>query len=174
MKEYQATMETRQTLTGVNSVTTTVRVVGGADEAERLVRNLYDVVGDVMVMEVTDCKRCGDKVRAGLVGKDGLCEDCEEEAAKVWADRNAELDDECYLPEHIQAAMMEGTEEDKDEDEDPDAEFCNEDGACSECEADCDFAKKDDDPEACPGCGCKPGDGKTEGCDDPDGCGFNA
>ena len=28
------------------------------------------------------------------------------------------------------------------------------------------------DPEACPGCGCKPGDGYTEGCDHPDGCGF--
>jgi hypothetical protein len=29
-----------------------------------------------------------------------------------------------------------------------------------------------DDPEACPGCGCKPGDGATEGCDDPVGCGY--
>jgi hypothetical protein len=25
---------------------------------------------------------------------------------------------------------------------------------------------------ACPGCGCRPGDGRTEGCDDADGCGF--
>lgn len=31
-----------------------------------------------------------------------------------------------------------------------------------------------DDPEACPGCGCKPGDGKTEGCTHPEGCGFQA
>jgi hypothetical protein len=29
------------------------------------------------------------------------------------------------------------------------------------------------DPEACPGCGCMPGDGKTPGCTDPDGCCYN-
>ena len=29
------------------------------------------------------------------------------------------------------------------------------------------------DPEACPGCGCLPGDGVTEGCDHPGGCGYN-
>ena len=29
------------------------------------------------------------------------------------------------------------------------------------------------DPEACPGCGSKPGDGITYGCDDPMGCGHN-
>lgn len=28
--------------------------------------------------------------------------------------------------------------------------------------------------EACPGCGCLPGDGYTPGCDDPDGCGYFA
>lgn len=28
------------------------------------------------------------------------------------------------------------------------------------------------DPEACPGCNCKPGDGVTEGCSHPDGCGY--
>lgn len=28
------------------------------------------------------------------------------------------------------------------------------------------------DPEACPGCGCKPGDGITFGCDHPEGCGY--
>jgi len=28
------------------------------------------------------------------------------------------------------------------------------------------------DPEACPGCQCKPGDGLTEGCEHPKGCGF--
>jgi hypothetical protein len=28
------------------------------------------------------------------------------------------------------------------------------------------------DDEACPGCGCEPGDGVTEDCDDPAGCGF--
>ncbi len=27
-------------------------------------------------------------------------------------------------------------------------------------------------PEECDGCGCLPGDGATEGCEDPDGCGF--
>jgi len=26
--------------------------------------------------------------------------------------------------------------------------------------------------DACPGCGCQPGDGVTRGCSDPDGCGF--
>lgn len=26
--------------------------------------------------------------------------------------------------------------------------------------------------DACPGCGCKPGDGATPGCTDPVGCGF--
>lgn len=31
---------------------------------------------------------------------------------------------------------------------------------------------EEDDPEACPGCGCKPGDGITPGCDHPMGCGF--
>ena len=30
----------------------------------------------------------------------------------------------------------------------------------------------DEDPEACPGCGCGPGDGRTKGCSDPDGCGY--
>ena len=35
-----------------------------------------------------------------------------------------------------------------------------------------DWFAEDDDPEACPGCGCLPGDGRTEGCDHPDGCGF--
>lgn len=29
-----------------------------------------------------------------------------------------------------------------------------------------------DDIEACPGCGCGPGDGLTAGCTDPDGCGY--
>ena len=28
--------------------------------------------------------------------------------------------------------------------------------------------------DACPGCGCVPGDGRTEGCTDPEGCGFNS
>lgn len=28
-------------------------------------------------------------------------------------------------------------------------------------------------PEACPGCGCMPGDGRTPGCTDPLGCGFD-
>jgi type IV secretory pathway VirB10-like protein len=28
------------------------------------------------------------------------------------------------------------------------------------------------DPEACPGCGCLPGDGLTEGCEDEGGCGY--
>lgn len=28
------------------------------------------------------------------------------------------------------------------------------------------------DPEACPGCGCKPGDGYTAGCNHSEGCGF--
>lgn len=31
-----------------------------------------------------------------------------------------------------------------------------------------------EDPEACPGCGCLPGDGLTPGCNDPDGCGYYA
>lgn len=31
---------------------------------------------------------------------------------------------------------------------------------------------KETDPEACPGCGCKPGDGLTDGCEDAAGCGF--
>jgi len=29
------------------------------------------------------------------------------------------------------------------------------------------------DPEACPGCGCRPGDGISEKCEHPEGCGFN-
>lgn len=29
-----------------------------------------------------------------------------------------------------------------------------------------------DDVETCPGCGCRPGDGLTVDCDDPNGCGF--
>ncbi len=28
-------------------------------------------------------------------------------------------------------------------------------------------------PEACPGCGCLPGDGITDGCEDEDGCGYH-
>jgi len=32
------------------------------------------------------------------------------------------------------------------------------------CETDLDIA--------CPGCKCMPGDGRTEGCKDPDGCGY--
>lgn len=31
---------------------------------------------------------------------------------------------------------------------------------------------EDLDSEACPGCGCLPGDGLTEGCNHPEGCGF--
>lgn len=30
-----------------------------------------------------------------------------------------------------------------------------------------------ENPEACPGCGCVPGDGVTLGCGHPDGCGYN-
>lgn len=30
----------------------------------------------------------------------------------------------------------------------------------------------DEGNEACPGCGCQPGDGLTEGCEDPNGCGY--
>lgn len=56
-------------------------------------------------------------------------------------------------------------------------EECNEEGEC--ITSDCDnFGKawdndgsENDDPEACPGCGCKPGDGITESCNDPGGCG---
>lgn len=33
-------------------------------------------------------------------------------------------------------------------------------------------AAVNEDPEACPGCGCRPGEGTTDGCDDPAGCGF--
>lgn len=29
-----------------------------------------------------------------------------------------------------------------------------------------------DNPEACLGCGCMPGDGRTKGCTHPDGCGY--
>jgi len=29
-----------------------------------------------------------------------------------------------------------------------------------------------DDDCACPGCGCKPGEGRTPGCNHPDGCGY--
>lgn len=36
---------------------------------------------------------------------------------------------------------------------------------CTEC-------GYEDDGEACPGCGCRPGDGLTAGCDHPAGCGF--
>jgi len=32
-------------------------------------------------------------------------------------------------------------------------------------------ADDDDDPSACPGCGCRPGDGRTAGCTHLDGCG---
>ena len=28
-------------------------------------------------------------------------------------------------------------------------------------------------PEACPGCGCLPGEGLTDGCEDRDGCGYH-
>lgn len=34
-----------------------------------------------------------------------------------------------------------------------------------------DFDEAEDDL-ACPGCGCQPGDGYTQGCSHPDGCGF--
>lgn len=30
-----------------------------------------------------------------------------------------------------------------------------------------------DDNDTCPSCGCKPGDGVTEDCDDEEGCGFH-
>ena len=30
----------------------------------------------------------------------------------------------------------------------------------------------EENPEACPGCGCLPGDGVSEDCDDEEGCGF--
>jgi hypothetical protein len=33
------------------------------------------------------------------------------------------------------------------------------------------IADEDVNPEACPGCGCLPGDGRTVGCQHPDGCG---
>lgn len=32
----------------------------------------------------------------------------------------------------------------------------------------------DEDIEACPGCGCMPGDGRTPGCTHPGGCGYMA
>jgi hypothetical protein len=35
-----------------------------------------------------------------------------------------------------------------------------------------DEAAAEIDPEACPGCGCKPGDGYTAGCNHSEGCGF--
>ncbi len=42
---------------------------------------------------------------------------------------------------------------------------------CEKCleEDDEDFV----DPEACPGCGCLPGDGLTDGCEHPEGCGHD-
>jgi len=36
-----------------------------------------------------------------------------------------------------------------------------------------DLGPEDLSPEACPGCGCLPGDGLTDGCEDPMGCGYN-
>jgi hypothetical protein len=38
---------------------------------------------------------------------------------------------------------------------------------CTEC-----GAEGEPNPEACPGCGCLPGDGLTDGCEDPTGCGY--
>jgi hypothetical protein len=40
--------------------------------------------------------------------------------------------------------------------------------ACMRCGQE--FAPPDD---SCPGCGCAPGEGTTEGCNHPVGCGFN-
>jgi hypothetical protein len=42
------------------------------------------------------------------------------------------------------------------------------DGACMLCDDD---GMLPADPDACPGCGCKPGDGITDGCTHPAGCG---
>lgn len=39
-------------------------------------------------------------------------------------------------------------------------EYCSEDGY------------DDDEDYSCPGCGCLPGEGRTPGCTDPDGCGY--
>lgn len=36
-----------------------------------------------------------------------------------------------------------------------------------------DETKKPTDNQACPGCGCMPGDGITQDCNDPNGCGYN-
>lgn len=36
-----------------------------------------------------------------------------------------------------------------------------------------DFEDSDVDDFVCPGCGCLPGDGITESCDHPDGCGYS-
>ncbi len=46
----------------------------------------------------------------------------------------------------------------------------SEQGLCEDCE---DELADSSLEESCPGCGCKPGDGIIDGCDDEDGCGYH-
>lgn len=44
---------------------------------------------------------------------------------------------------------------------------------CDENDPPCHVCQDTRPEESCPGCGCQPGDGRTEGCTDADGCGFD-
>lgn len=43
---------------------------------------------------------------------------------------------------------------------------------CDDIDCECHGSTDEGDPEACPGCGRKPGDGYGADCDDPQGCGY--
>lgn len=43
---------------------------------------------------------------------------------------------------------------------------------CEDCDDAINTSDTTSDDDACPGCGCRPGDGLTAGCNHPDGCGY--
>jgi hypothetical protein len=65
---------------------------------------------------------------------------------------------------------LSGIRENDEEAHDSDVEACEGCGRPLDAEGKC--RKCEDDEDACPGCGCRPGDGITPGCNDPMGCGY--
>lgn len=86
-----------------------------------------------------------------------ICEVCEENVSTGRRWHDAHLCEDCWITRPIECSRC--------------GDYTTEglldaEGRCEDC------AGIDAKPDACPGCGCEPGDGVTTACQHPEGCGY--